>query len=342
MLDWNQTRLHVVTGKGGTGKTTVAAALALALAAEGRRVLLVEVEDRQGIAGLFDLPPLPYEERKVAVAADGGDVYALAIDPQDAVLEYLQMYYRLGRAGKALDRMGALEFATTIAPGLRDVLMTGKTYEATRRRGAGGGFAYDAVVMDAPPTGRVTRFLNVNEEVTELTRVGPIHRQSDSIMSLFRSPATAVHVVTVLEEMPVQETVDGVGELRAARLPVGAIIVNQVRQSPLPAAVLADARVGSVDTAALRAGIVSGDLADLPHVTEATVDAWARGLAAEVVDHAERVSLEQEQYDLLHGLDADVLELPRMAEGIDLGSLYTMADRLRGQGVHGFDAAGTR
>jgi len=342
MLDWNQARLHIVTGKGGTGKTTVAAALALGLAAEGRRVLLVEVEDRQGIAGLFDLPPLPYEERKVAVAAGGGDVYALAVDPQDAVLEYLQMYYRLGRAGRALDRMGALEFATTIAPGLRDVLMTGKTYEATRRRGSGGGFAYDAVVMDAPPTGRVTRFLNVNEEVTELTRVGPIHRQADSIMSLFRSPATAVHVVTVLEEMPVQETVDGVGELRAARLPVGAVIVNQVRQSPLAAATLADARAGSVDTAALRAGLVAGDLADLPHVTDATVHAWADGLAAEVVDHAERVSMEQEQYELLHALDADVLELPRLAEGIDLGSLYTLADRLRQQGVHGFDAAGTR
>jgi anion-transporting ArsA/GET3 family ATPase len=342
MLDWNQTRLHIVTGKGGTGKTTVAAALALGLAAEGRRVLLVEVEDRQGIAGLFDMPPLPYEERKVAVAAGGGDVFALAIDPQDAVLEYLQMYYRLGRAGKALDRMGALEFATTIAPGLRDVLMTGKTYEATRRRGTGGGFAYDAVVMDAPPTGRVTRFLNVNEEVTELTRVGPIHRQADSIMSLFRSPATAVHVVTVLEEMPVQETVDGASDLRAARLPVGAIIVNQVRQSPLPAATLAVARERSVDTAALRAGLVAGDLADLPHVTDTTVDTWADGLAAEVVDHAERVSLEQEQYELLRGLDADVLELPRLAEGIDLGSLYTLADRLRDQGVHGFDAAGMR
>ena len=114
MLEWDQTRLHIVTGKGGTGKTTVAAALALALAAGGRQVLLLEVEGRQGIAGLFDTPPLPYEERKMAVAANGGDVFALAIDPQDAVLEYLEMYYRLGRAGKALDRMGALEFATTI------------------------------------------------------------------------------------------------------------------------------------------------------------------------------------------------------------------------------------
>ncbi|MGH3745269.1 MAG: ArsA-related P-loop ATPase, partial [Mycobacteriales bacterium] len=88
-------RLHVVTGKGGTGKTTVAAALAMALAAGGGLVLLTEVEGRQGIAQLFDTPPLPYEERKVASAPGGGEVIALAIDPEAALLEYLDMFYNL-------------------------------------------------------------------------------------------------------------------------------------------------------------------------------------------------------------------------------------------------------
>src|SRR3954454_25417457 len=116
--DWASVQVHIVTGKGGTGKSTVAAALALALASRGKTVLLCEVEGRQGIAQLFDVPPLPYEERRIASGPnDGGDVYALAIETEAALLEYLAMYYRLGRAGKALDRFGGIDFATTIAPG---------------------------------------------------------------------------------------------------------------------------------------------------------------------------------------------------------------------------------
>src|SRR6185437_378943 len=163
--DWDGVRLHVVTGKGGTGKTTVAAALALALASAGRKILLIEVEGRQGLARLFDRPPLPYEERKIDIGPGeahdgrdpGGDVYALAIDPEGALLDYLQMFYGMRSAGVALTRLGMVDFATTIAPGLSDVLVTGKATEATRRKQSGSpsGFAYDAVVLDAPPTGRI-------------------------------------------------------------------------------------------------------------------------------------------------------------------------------------------
>ena len=163
-------------------------------------------------------------------------MFALAIDPEQALLEYLDMFYKLGRAGKALKRFGAIDFATTVAPGMRDVLLTGKACEAVRRTAAdrpGAAFAYDAVVMDAPPTGRITRFLNVNTEVAGLARVGPVKNQAEAVMRVLTSPQTAVHLTTVLEDMPVQETLDGVEELRAAGLPVGTILVNMVRTAHL-------------------------------------------------------------------------------------------------------------
>src|SRR5690606_85340 len=203
-------RLQGVSGQGGTGKTTVAAALALALATEGEPPRPDEAEGRQGIAQLFETDALPYEERKIAVAPGGGEVYALAIDAERALLDYLQMFYKMGSAGRALKKLGAIDFATTIAPGVRDVLLTGKACEAVRRKDRGGRFVYDYVVMDAPPTGRITRFLNVNDEVAGLAKIGPIHNQAQAVMRVLKSPETAVHLVTLLEEMPVQETADGI------------------------------------------------------------------------------------------------------------------------------------
>ena len=324
MSDFPGVRLHVVSGKGGTGKTTVAAALALALAAGGRQVLLAEVEGRQGIAQLFDCPPLGYDERKVAVARDGGDVYAMSVEPEQALLEYLEMFYHLGRAGRALRKMGAIDFATTIAPGITDVLVTGKIKEAVGRR-EGGRPAYDAVVMDAPPTGRITRFLNVNSEVAGLARMGPVHSQAQSVMALLASSRTAVHLVTLLEEMPVQETVDAVGELTKAGLPVGAVVVNMTREPMLPADALVAAGAGRMDTAELAQGLRAGRVS----ASEATV----AGLVAEAIDHAQRVALEETERDVLAGVEKPTYELPLLDGGVDLGGLYFLADTLASQGA---------
>src|SRR5690606_39164416 len=279
--DWDGVRLHVVTGKGGTGKTTVAAALALALASGGRKVLLVEVEGRQGIAQIFDIPPLPYEERKIAVAPDGGDVFALAIDPEEAMLEYLEMFYGMRRAGRALTKLGVVDFATANAPGLPDVLVTGKTSEAVRRRGKDGRRVYDAVVLDDPPTGRIARFLNVTTEIAGLARVGPIKNHADLVRGVVTSSETAVHFVTLLEEMPVQETMDGIAELREAGLPTGGIFVNMVRPTLLPEQTLRAAEEGRFDVGELAVGLKAAGLADGPDDAAAI----ARALAEEVVEH---------------------------------------------------------
>jgi anion-transporting ArsA/GET3 family ATPase len=325
--DFPDVQLHIVTGKGGTGKSTVAAALALALAARGKTVLLCEVEGRQGIAQLFDVPPLPYEERLIARGTEGaGDLYALAIDAESALLEYLAMYYRLGRAGKALDRFGVVEFATTIAPGVRDVLLTGKLYEAANRnRRNKGARTYDALVLDAPPTGRIAQFLNVNSELAGLAKVGPIKAQAETVTTLLRSPRTAVHLVTVLEEMPVQETADGVRELRAARLPVGGVVVNMVRPQDLDAEERKLLLAGEVDRGDLRAEL---ERAGVPS-TDVVLDE----LLEEGSHHARRRDLEDTQRHLVEALGLPTYELPRLAGGIDMAGLYELAEELDEQGL---------
>jgi anion-transporting ArsA/GET3 family ATPase len=333
-------RLHIVTGKGGVGKTTVAAALAIALSTGGSRTLLVEVEGRQGIAPLFDVPQQPYTERTVASAPGGGQVHALSVEPKDALLDYLDLFYHLGRAGKLLERMGAIDFATTIAPGLRDVLLTGKVYEAVRRRkgdpSAKGPRSYDAVVLDAPPTGRITRFLNVNEEVVGLAKVGPIRRQANSIMTLLRSPQTAVHVVTLLEEMPVQETRDAVAELRGVGLPVGGVVVNAVRVPFLPARALGAATKGRLDRDDVLAGLAEAGLGGRQRgsaAATARLEAIADGLLCQAAGHGARVALERRERTELAGLDRPLYQLPALPGGVDLGALYGLAERLREQGM---------
>ncbi len=316
-------RLHIVTGKGGTGKTTVAAALALALATGGKRVLLVETEERQAIAQLFDLPPLPYEERRIALAPGGGEVRALAIDVEAALMEYFAMFYNLGIAARTLKRLGAVEFATTLAPGLRDVLITGKIKETVTR--GGDTPVYDAVVVDAPPTGRVVTFLNVTVAMADLARRGPIHSQASGVSALLHSEQTAVHLVTLLEDMPVTETIEAIGQLRAADLPVGSIVVNQVPPRRLPETLLAEAEAGTVDTAALRKGLAAHGVT----ATGATLTAFADVIRR----YAERTADEARCRAELATTGLPFVDLPAMPDGVELGELYELAELLAAEGL---------
>ena len=307
--------LHIVSGKGGVGKTTVAGALACALATEGRRVLLCEVEGRHGIAELFGVPTLVGdEERRLLRTPAGGAVHGLSIDAEDALLEYLETFYHLGLAGRALDRFGAIDFATSVAPGLRDVLLTGKVYEAVRRGPTGRPNAYDAVVLDAPPTGRISQFLNVHQAVSGLARMGPIRGQADSIMEVLRSPTTVVHLVTLLEDMPVSETEEAVVALVPTRITVGGVIENKVTPSPLDPSELQQAADQTLELA---------------------VPGWSddqnAALAAEFAIEAARTLQQQERHARLTGLGLPLAAVTFDPGGIDEAALLTIADQLRDQ-----------
>lgn len=329
---WQRTRFHVVSGKGGTGKTTAAASLALALASGGKRTLLIEVEGRQGIAQLFDTPPLPYEERKIAIAPGGGEVYALAIDTELALLEYLEQFYNIKRAGTALRKAGTIDFATTVAPGVRDVLLTGKTTEAVNRV-SGNRFAYDAVVMDAPPTGRIARFLNATAEVRNIAKVGPIKRHSETVLELLHSNRTMIHLVTLLEEMPVQETIDGMADLKELDLPFGAVIVNMVRDSRLAAFGDDPGSLTNQTPAQYKAKVkeIQDGLKAAGLPAKFSNGATATALLEESIGHAQRVELEQNERARLEETGAELINLPYLPTGIDLGGLYELAELIKEQ-----------
>ncbi|MHA6798023.1 ArsA-related P-loop ATPase [Bounagaea algeriensis] len=329
MTEWdrelNRARLHVVSGKGGTGKTTVSAALALALATGGRRVLLIEVEGRQGIAQLFDTAPLPYSEEWIAAAPGGGEVRALAIDAEPALLEYLSMFYNLGFAGRTLRRMGAIDFATTLAPGIRDVLFTGKIKECVGRTDDRGRHLYDAVVLDAPPTGRVVKFLDVTRAMADLAKVGPVREHSDGVVRLVHSQDTVVHLVTLLEELPVRETLETVAELNAAEIRPGGVVLNRVRPDRLPSRSVDPAADGRLDAARVRAGLQTAGL----DVDEETL----AGLVQETSEHAVRTRVERQAREQLDAANLPTVTLPHVTEGIDVTAVYELAQDLTDRGV---------
>lgn len=240
--------LHIVTGKGGTGKSTCAAALAMSLAAAGQRILLAETEGRQGLAPLLGVAELPYEEiRFTGPAAQNwsGTLHAQSIEPGPALVDYVTMFYPLPGAAAFLQRSGATAFVTAIAPGLRDVLITGKMAEAARRplRASrtwtangqpDGGYAFDAVVVDAPPTGRIHKFLNVTEAVATVATVGKVNEHARRIRDVIKDARTTVHLTALAEDLPVRETVEAAEQLRELGVEIASVLLNRFPMDPGP------------------------------------------------------------------------------------------------------------
>lgn len=217
-------RVLLVSGKGGVGKTSVAAAIGLAAAASGQRTCLVEVEGRQGFSYLLGTPPWDFTERE-----HRPDLFGLSIDPEASLREYLEMFYGARQLTRLVVRTPAVEFATTAAPGLKDVLLIGKVKEMERRRDPDGYFHYDLIVVDAPPTGRIINFLRAPDVAADLVNVGPVRAQAQSVVDMVTdAERTRVLLTTLLEEMPVAETLEGITALAELGVALGPLVVNRV------------------------------------------------------------------------------------------------------------------
>ncbi len=202
--------LVVVTGKGGAGKTTVAAALGLAAAARGRRVVVAEVAARDELShALAGTGAAPFAEREVAAG-----LFHVSIDPQHALEEYLVDQLPARALAELLVRSRLFTYLAAATPGLRELLTMGKVWElAQPTRRTPGAAPYDLVVLDAPATGHGLALLDAPRTFADAARVGPISRQGRTIHEMLSDRTrTGVVAVATPEELPVSEVL----ELRAA------------------------------------------------------------------------------------------------------------------------------
>ncbi len=232
-----QSRVLIVAGKGGVGKTTMVAALAHVAARAGLSVLVVELEGRPGVANAFGhAEPLDYDGAVLAAAGaenegagdtgssdpvPAGTVRARVITPDDALLEYLAEH-GLRRVSKRLMASGIVDLVAGAIPGIRDILVLGKIKQIERSRLA------DLVLVDAPATGHTMTFLSSATGLLDAARSGPIRAQAADVVALLSDPARCqVALVTLPEEMPVNEAVEAAYQLEdKVGIALGPVIVN--------------------------------------------------------------------------------------------------------------------
>ena len=247
-------RLIFVTGKGGVGKTTIAAALAQLAASHGKRTLLCEVDAKGDVAGVFETGPTEFRERKIAP-----QLWAMSMDTEASLKEYLSLHLKI----PLLSRVGPLartfDFVANAAPGVKEILVVGKlAYEVREQH-------YDIVVVDAPASGHIVGQLAAPQAIKDLVQVGLVRDQTGWMLEILGDPAqTGVVIVATPEEMPVNETLELAGRLREdTSVDLAAVVVNRVLpelftrgeeevfralRQPDAAAALADAAGGPVET----------------------------------------------------------------------------------------------
>ena len=196
-------KVLIVSGKGGVGKTTVAAALAVVAARAGHKVCIAEVDRKGTLPRLFGGADLTYTPREMSPG-----IWGMNIVPENSLAEYLEVQYHMKRISKVFSTTHFVDYITTAAPGLKDILVLGKIWYLEQDR-SDSDMIFDTIIVDAPAAGHMLTFLSAPMGLSDALRVGPVRKQSDWLIEMLRDPnRTRVHLVTLAEEMPVTETLE--------------------------------------------------------------------------------------------------------------------------------------
>ena len=313
-------RIVIVTGKGGTGKSSVAASLAFAAAAQGLRVLVAEM-------GLGEQIPRLFQPQAKEVGYKGAEIHpgvqAMRIDPYEALAEYLSLQIGVGTLVRGVLRQAAFRQLMDASPGWRELITLGKVWHLEQMKEANKRPRFDLLIVDAPATGHGLALLDVPSVVISAVRSGPLRRHSEWVEALVRDPERSVLLPVALpEELPARETAELIEHLEREKLiAIDRIIVNAVPSNPIPG------ELGDIESD-LEALLAHDKLPGLPSAN--TLVACVRHLRS-------RYQLAQHYLECIaRWTGCNVIPLPFRPNGVnDVGDLAILANALMKPDVGG-------
>ena len=307
--DMDPRPLQFVVGKGGVGKSTLTAALAIAHARAGKRVLAIELGRREGLSRLL-APAITTGAEPVEVRAG---LWLARVQGDDALAEYLEIVVPIRRVLNIVFSSRLYRYFVAAAPGLKELMAVGKIWFERQKKGPEGGPFWDAIIVDAGASGQSLQYLQMPRAAARTFRSGLVHRESERVAGMLSdAETTAVHVVAIPEDMPLTEAREVLAKLRGElALPIGTVYLNRTR------AAAPDGTQRAVDSlASYPAAAPHSDLAAAVHATATRSLAWIR-LQEEKLERFE------------HDLGAESVRLPLLtAEEFGLAEIEKLADVL--------------